>query len=314
MEKQKHDIIEFVRLQKGQGHTIADSLKELGVSRSTYYFWCKPKKQKETGSTIRELTPSERQAIEETKEQYTHLRHRQIQGMLQNQGMYLSYSSVYHHLKSMNQVEPYERRPSPLKEPKYNIWQKNLMWGCDWTKLLINHIRWYLIILIDFFSRYIIGYDIHPSINASHVKHLYAMGLQSQRISHTVTLPELRTDRGSPNTSWATKEFFSLMGADISYARVRRPTDNALTERFFGTVKQEEIHVVGSYPDEHSGRSEIGTYIDFYNTERPHQGLWNFTPAMVHELNNNTLLMEKLAQLKYEAKMKRKLYWEGRRA
>ncbi len=59
------------------------------------------------------------------------------------------------------------------------------------------------------------------------------------------------------------------MGADISYARVRRPTDNAVTERFFGTVKQEEIHVVGSYPDEHSGRSEIGTYIDSYNTERP---------------------------------------------
>ncbi len=77
----------------------------------------KPKKQKETASTIRELTPYERQAIEETKEHYPHLRHRQIQGILQNQGFYLSFSSVYHHLKSMNLVEPYERRPSPLKEP-----------------------------------------------------------------------------------------------------------------------------------------------------------------------------------------------------
>jgi putative transposase len=312
MEEQKRDIIEFVRLQKVQGHPITESLKELSVSRSTYYSWRKPKKQKETGSTIRELTPYERQAIKETKEHYPHLRHRQIQGILQNQGVYLSYSSVYHHLKSNGQVEPYERRPSPLKEPRYSIWQRNLMWGCDWTKLLINHIRWYLIILIDFFSRFIIGYDLHPSINASHVKHLYAMGLKNQGIAHNGILPELRVDRGSPNTSWATKEFFSLMGADISFARVRRPTDNALTERFFGSAKQEEIYIVGSYPDELSGRDEIGTYITSYNTERPHQGLWNFTPAMVHELNNNTLLLEKLAELKYEARIKRKLYWEGR--
>ena len=137
------------------------------------------------------------------------------------------------------------------------------------------------------------------------------MGLKSQGISPKDILPELRVNRGSPNTSWVTKEFFSLIGADISYARVRRPTDNAVTERFFGTVKQEEIHVVGSYPDEHSGRFEIGTYIDSYNTERPHQSLWNFTPAFVHETNNNTLLLEKLAQLKYEAKIKRRLYWEG---
>jgi putative transposase len=311
MEAQRKDIIAFVRTQKAKGQSIMATLKELGVKRSTYYTWLNPNHKKQTLSRMK-LTPSEQQAIEETKEQYPRLRHRQIQGVLQNQGIYLSTSSVYHHLKSIDQVEPYERRPSPLKEPRYSIWQKNLMWGCDWTKFLINHIRWYLIILIDFFSRFIIAYDIYPSINASHVKHLFTMGLKNQGISHTGILPELRTDRGSPNTSWVTKEFFSLIGADISYARVRRPTDNAVTERFFGTVKQEEIHVVGSYPDEHSGHSEIGTYIDSYNTERPHQSLWNFTPAFVHETNNNTLLLEILAQLKYEAKIKRKLYWEGR--
>jgi putative transposase len=312
MEEQKKDIIAFVQGQKVKGQSITESLKALGVKRSTFYSWLSPREEKKTRLNIRKLAPYEQQAIEETKERHPHLRHRQIQGILQNKGIYLSMSSVYHHLKSLNQVKPYERRPSPLKEPKYSIWQRNLMWACDWTKLLINHIRWYLIILIDFFSRYIIGYNIHPSINASHVKHLYAMGLKNQGISPAGILPELRTDRGSPNTSWVTKEFFSLMGADISYARVHRPTDNAFTERFFGTVKQEEIHIVGSYPDEQSARSEIGTYIDSYNMERPHQSLWNFTPAFVHEVNNNTLLLEKLTQLKYEAKMKRRYYWEER--
>lgn len=102
------------------------------------------------------------------------------------------------------------------------------------------------------------------------------------------------------------------MGADLSYARVRRPTDNALTERFFGTVKQEGIHVVGSYPDEISARYEIGRYIDHYNTQRPHQSLWNFTPQHIHEVNNNTLILKELENLKRQSRLARRLYWEGR--
>ncbi len=105
------------------------------------------------------------------------------------------------------------------KRPLYAIWPKNLMWGCDWTKLLVNHLRWYLLVLIDFFSRYVVAYAIVPSVNASHVKHIYAIGLKEQGIrkNHN-TLPELRVDRGSANTSLVTKEFFEIMGAALSFA------------------------------------------------------------------------------------------------
>lgn len=314
MEEQKKAIVEFVKSQISQGATITETLKTLGIKRSTYYSWLHRRGAKRIPPRTMELTPKEKAAIKKVKEDHPLMRHRQIQGILQNQGRYLSFSSVYHYLKSLDMVEPYERRPSPLTEPRYSVWQRNLMWGCDWTKLLINHVRWCLIILIDFFSRYLITYDIYPSINASHVKHLYAMGLKSQGIGKGDILPEMRADRGSPNTSFATREFFASLGADMSLARVRRPTDNALTERFFGTAKQEEIYVVGSYPDEHSARYEIGTYMDFYNTVRPHQALWNFTPAHVHEVNNNALIIEELDSLKKCAWQERKAYWEGRNA
>ena len=312
MEEQKKQIIQFVKEQKAKGYSITETLRDIGIKRSTYYSWCKPIKKKPSVKT-NELAPYEKSAIEQIKEQYPHLRHRQIQGILQNRGLYLSYSSVYNHLKSLNLIEPYERRPSPLKEPKYNIWQKNLMWGCDWTKLLINHTRWYLLVIIDFFSRFIIAHEIYPSINASHVKHIYTQGLKSQGINKkSYILPELRTDRGSPNTSLVTKEFFDIMGADLSFARTRRPTDNALTERFFGTAKQEEIYMVGSYPDEHSGRYELKEYIHHYNYERPHQNLWNFTPAYIHKVNNNTRILEELTVLKQKARLERKIYWENK--
>ncbi len=116
-------------------------------------------------------------------------------------------------------------------------------------------------------------------------------------------------DRGSPDTSAITQEFFDTLAADLSFARVRRPTDNALTERFYGTIKQEEIYLVGNYPDEISAREEIGRYIEQYHHHRPQQSLMNFTPAHVHELNNKSLLLTELKEMKQKTREKRKAYW-----
>ena len=75
-------------------------------------------------------------------------------------------------------------------------------------------------------------------------------------------------DRGSPNTSGIPGSFLKPLGAELSFARVRRPNDNALTERFYGTIKQEEIYLVGNYPDEISAREEIGRYLERYHHSR----------------------------------------------
>ncbi|TAJ99503.1 hypothetical protein EPO44_10450 [bacterium] len=142
------------------------------------------------------------------KETHTQLRHRQIQGILQAEGTYLSFSAIYGYLKQKGLVEPYARRPSPWEAPRYEVWQKNLMWGCDWTKLRIGDLRWYLLTVIDFFSRLIVAFDIVPTVNASHVKQIYRKGLLAQGILPSQRKPELRVDQGSPNASWVTKEFF----------------------------------------------------------------------------------------------------------
>ena len=106
------------------------------------------------------------------------------------------------------------------KSPRYEIWCKNLLWGCDWSKLTIGHLRWYLLTVIDFFSRYLIAFDIVPTVNASHVKAVYRMGLKAQGIHlDAESKPELRVDRGSPNTSWVTREFFEIIRSELSFAR-----------------------------------------------------------------------------------------------
>jgi len=185
-----------------------------------------------------------------------------------------------------------------------------MIWGSDWTRLKINHVRWDLLALIDFFSRYALAWTICPSVNSGHIRWIYTEALKAAGINpRNGDLPKMRVDLGSPNTARITKEFFEQLGADLSYARVHRPTDNSITERFFGTVKQEEAYLVGSYPDEISAREEIGRYMRFYNNERPHQALWNFTPTHIYEVNNKSLIIRELQELKQKTKERRKEYW-----
>lgn len=314
MGTQKEEVLKFVNEQRDQGGRVGEALKNLGVKRSSYYRWRKGGGEAGdpvTNRSVLTLTPMEIERIDRVKEENPGLRHRVLQGILQAEGLYVSATAIYRRLKGLGQVEPYARRPSPLKVPRYEIWQRNLVWGSDWTKLLVGGIRWYLLTVIDFFSRLIVAWRVIPSVNASHIKEIYQAGLKGQGFSlKSEGKPEMHVDRGSPNTSWVTREFFEIIGAELSFARVRRPTDNAVTERFYGTIKQEEIYVVGNYPDEISANEEIGKYIDYYNQKRPHQALWNFAPAKVHEINNKTVLLKSLEEIKRKTREKRKLYWK----
>lgn len=311
MSTQKTAVLQMVEEARQQGRRVGEVLATLGITRATYYRW-KQEDGRGTRSPRRAypLLPQEQHRIDAVKAAHPAYRHRRIQGLLQAEGCYVSSSAVYRHLKKRGQVEPYVRREAPWKYPRYEIRQRNLLWGSDWTKLSIGHVRWYLLTVIDCFSRYLIAFDVVPTVNASHVQALYRQGLRTQGISWTATpKPELRVDRGSPNTAWVTQAFFQGLEADLSFARVRRPTDNAITERFYGSLKQEEIYVVGNYPDERSAREEIGRYIEVYNHRRPHQSLMNFMPGYVHQINNKTALWQERQALKQAARERRRAYW-----
>ena len=310
MSMQQAAILQMVEDARRHGRGVGEVLATLGIKRATYYRWKKGVGGKSSSRNGRSLTPIEHTRIAEVKDAHPEYRHRRIQGLLQAEGCYVSSSAVYAHLKKRGQVESYVRREAPWKQPRYEIRQRNLLWGSDWTKLSIGHVRWYLLTVIDCFSRLLVAFDLVPTVNASHVKAIYRQGLRTQGIPlDEKSKPDLRVDRGSPNTSWVTKEFFQDLEADLSFARVRRPTDNAITERFYGSIKQEEIYVVGNYPDEISAREEIGQYIDHYNCRRPHQSLMNFTPIHVHRINNKTVLFQERQALKQAARERRRAYW-----
>lgn len=99
------------------------------------------------------------------------------------------------------------------------------MWGTDWTKIKRVFQTCQLITLIDFFSRIIIAEDIQPIVNAGDMKAKFTR-LKSEKISQKL---KLRADQESPNKAYVMKDFMRDIEADLSFARVRVPTDDAIT-------------------------------------------------------------------------------------
>ena len=77
-----------------------------------------------------------------------------------------------------------------------------------------------------------------------------------------------------------------------SPCRVSGPTDNGRQERWYRTVKQEEIYCYPIYPSLEIAPQSLARYIEEYNERRPYQALWNYTPGYVHRLGNKTKLLE----------------------
>ena len=114
MENQKQSTLDLVAAHRGQGRRVSEVLSSLGVARSNYYRWKKDESQnKADRQSSYEVTAEERGQIDEVKGQYPQYRHRRIQGVLQQRGVYLSASVIYGHLKELGQVEPYQRRAAP---------------------------------------------------------------------------------------------------------------------------------------------------------------------------------------------------------
>jgi transposase InsO family protein len=310
----KEEVVGFVDSQLALGRKLGPILANIDISKASYFSWKRklenPPEVKEKLPHPLQLTPAEEQLVVSTKLQHMDKRHRHIQGILQNEGCFVSCSSVFKILKKNALVETFERREAPWKKPRYEIAKRNCMWGTDWTKIKISHETWHLLTLIDFYSRKIVDWQIVPEVNSSHIKAIYQSGLSKENLLDAARKPKLRADLGAPNKSRATQEFVLAISGDLpSFARVRRPTDNAITERFYGTIKQEEIYVVGSYPDLKSAQTEITAYMAYYNNERPHQSLWNFIPAYVHDVNNKSEILAERNEMKFSARNRRREYW-----
>src|SRR5262245_4475236 len=164
--------------------------------------------------------------------------------------------------------------PNLAKGLKVN--RLNQLWVADITYIRLLHEFVYLAVILDAFSRKVIGWALGRTLEADLAVAALTMALRRRRIS-----PGLihHSDRGIQYASGAYTGLLTEKGIRISMSRRGNPYDNATAESFMKTLKHEEVHR-SDYRDLSEARRSIRRFIEsIYNHKRLHSALNYSSPA-----------------------------------
>ena len=195
-----------------------------------------------------------------------------------------------------------------LHEP----WKPNLLWGMDWTYLKIGNVFWFLLVIVDWYSRKIVAWGLFSQITRFEVVATVTDAVANENIDKLppgAMKPRLVADHGSANIASYTRANIEIQGLELWLSGIGRPTGNARTERTIGTLKREEIHLQEQYPDESDARNRIGKAIWDYNFRRPNAGNGGFAPFYVHVVGRK-ILLEKRKNARQMTRVRRINFWD----
>lgn len=205
---------------------------------------------------------------------------RQVYAQLLSEGTVLaSIATFYRRLRAVGQssARRLQRPPQRHSKPQLTAQAAHQVWTWDITKLptLSRGVYLNLYLILDLFSRYVVGWMISRKENAGLAKHLFTRTLEA----HAVPLDALTVhqDRGSPMTAHCFTDLLTDMGVARSYSRPRVSNDNPFSESQFKTLKYAPDYP-GRFADPEQAREWTRAFLAHYN-ERPHEGLALFTPA-----------------------------------
>ena len=157
---------------------------------------------------------------------------------------------------------------------EFDTTKPNELWVSDVTYFKYGEKAYYICVVIDLFSRMVVGYKIGKKNSTQLVKSTFRIAYEArQPDSHLI----FHTDRGSNYRSKTMRDYLSSLNITQSFSRAHVPYDNSVMESFFSSMKREELYRT-KYRSESDFRNAVEKYIIFYNTKRPHKKLKYKTP------------------------------------
>ena len=262
----------------------------VGLSRASFYRRRQPTRLStptpSRAASPRALAAVERRAILDTlhSERFIDQSPAEVHATLLEEQQYLgSVRTMYRVLAEANEVR--ERRDQArhpvYTKPELVATAPNQVWTWDITKLKgpIPYLYYSLYVILDLFSRYVVGWMVAMHENARLAERLIAATCAKQVIGpHQLTI---HADRGAPMRSTLVVDLFTELGIDGSHSRPRVSNDNPFSEAQFRTFKYRP-----EFPDRFDAldhaRGISQDLFAWYNDAHHHSGLSYLTPADVH--------------------------------
>ncbi len=284
---------------------IQQACSVLAVSRASFYRW-QDREDETCGEHKRPLPPLALSGKEEKDvleilhaERFVDRAPQEIYNALLDEGNYLcSVRTMYRILEKNDEVR--ERR-NQLSHPHYEIPEMlaeraNEVWSWDITKLR-GPVKWtyfYLYVILDIFSRYVVGWMVAHRELAVLAHKLIDQTSEKQNIQPGQLL--IHADRGSSMTSKQVAFLMADLGITKSHSRPHVSNDNPYSESQFKTMKYRP-----AFPDRfgsiEDARSFCQDFFYWYNTEHYHSGICFLTPQDVHYGRSEQIIKERQAVL-----------------
>lgn len=254
----------------------------LGISRSSLYYQPKP---------VDPFTLNVMNRIDEINTRWPTWGSRKITAKLnidfkkENLNLKVNRKRIKRLMKIMDIKPIYPKKYTSIPDEQHKIYpyllkgliinKPNQVWGIDITYIRLIDGWIYLTAILDWFTRFVVGWETSISLDRQ-------MVVSAVKKALLINIPNiLNSDQGSQMTSADYINLLKSKGIKISMDGRGRCFDNIFTERLWRNVKYEEVYLK-EYQTPKEARQNLDQYFKDYNYERPHQGLNDRIPAEVY--------------------------------
>ena len=216
--------------------------------------------------------------------------------MLADEGIYLASESTFSRvLKAHGQTThrgrakvPKQRRPPTTHiatEPR-QVW----CWDMTYLPARVQGRWFHLYLILDLYSRKIVGWEVHDSDHADHAAHLVRRTALAEGIAALGSKPVLHGDNGSTLKATTVLAMLNWLGVQPSYSRPRVSDDNAYADSLFRTAKYRPEFPAKGFAELDDARAWAASFVQWYNVEHRHSGIRYVSPAQRHAGEDQAIL------------------------
>ena len=226
------------------------------------------------GRGTKEISPKKEEAILSTWERNRGLGPGQVRNQLRRQGMTVSIGTVRKIMKANGYKSPRKSATEKEADNRFEARRPLELVQMDILEFFINKLKGYLLLLLDDFSRFILGFRLLTQTSIDEV-----IGLVQESIDRYGKMGEMLTDRGFVFYSWQGanrfEKYLELEGIDHIHASAHHPETLGKIEALNGHLRRELLEQE-HFPGLQEAKVSIARWVFQYNYERTHQGLGGF--------------------------------------
>jgi len=311
----RKQAVKLIQEANQNGARLARACKELNINVRTYERWIENGDVKADQRPLakrpepkNKLSPEEKQRILDVikQDEYVDLPPSQIVPKLADKGIYIASESSFYRVMREEKLQHHRgksKKPIPRVPESHVATAPNQVWTWDitWLNGPVLGLYYRLYLIIDLFSRKIVGWEVWEKETAIYAEKLIKKAVIREKIQGRPLV--LHSDNGSPMKAATFQATLEALGITKSYSRPRVSNDNPYSESMFRTLKYRPEYPEKGFESIQSARDWVTQLVHWYNYEHQHSGINFVTPHHCHT-GNYVEVLNRRKQVYEQTKLK----------